>query len=154
MTLFYNYYLSVFLFLLYVPISGLLFLVFYYLNLGKLYRVFKIRYFPFFISCVICGILSLGGLPPFGGFLIKFVPICLIRKKGGFFMLFFLVVGTLFSLFYYLRLMFNLGLLFFPVSTGFLIRHRTNKRPSMILVFLIGWFCRFSGFSLLLLDFF
>nr|QVD42807.1 NADH dehydrogenase subunit 2 [Chiridota sp. SS-2021] len=153
-SLYYSPSLCLILFMLYIPVSGVLFFLFYYLNLLSLAGIYKVGYFSWFVFFVICGTISLGGLPPFGGFLIKFLPIYIISVNGGYLTLGLLILGTLLSLFYYLRLTFNLGLLLFPVSVGFLVNYRSSNSIPLSLSILSGWFLSISLFSLLLLGVF
>ena len=56
-------------------------------------------------SCVMyASLLSLGGLPPFTGFIPKWVTIQEISTSRYTFLAFFLILGTLINLYYYLRL--------------------------------------------------
>jgi len=103
-----------------------MFLIFGYTGVTRFSRLTKIRAFSMYSSCVVCGFLSLGGLPPFGGFLIKFIPIYLRSTGGGYLVLVPLIVGALLSLFFYLRVVVKVGLLVFPVSCGSLIRSRVG----------------------------
>nr|YP_009648869.1 NADH dehydrogenase subunit 2 [Notospermus geniculatus]QCZ36419.1 NADH dehydrogenase subunit 2 [Notospermus geniculatus] len=55
---------------------------------------------------LVLGLLSLGGLPPFSGFLPKWVGLQVVLGGGGVFLSFFLVLGSVFSLYFYLSFLF------------------------------------------------
>lgn len=63
---------------------------------------------------VVLGVLSLGGLPPLFGFLIKFIALKCLVQKEAYFVRMLLVVGSLIRLFFYLRIAFKRTLIFFP----------------------------------------
>jgi len=63
---------------------------------------------------VVLGVLSLGGLPPLFGFLIKFLALECLVYEGAFFLRFILVLGSLIRLFFYLRVGFKRRLVYFP----------------------------------------
>nr|YP_010443010.1 NADH dehydrogenase subunit 2 [Aspidodiadema arcitum]UTD49260.1 NADH dehydrogenase subunit 2 [Aspidodiadema arcitum] len=69
---------------------------------------------PTSASLLILIILSLGGLPPLTGFIIKFTALYSLIGNGFIFLSSFLIVGSLLSLFFYLRIAFNASLLLFP----------------------------------------
>lgn len=96
----------------------------------------KIRGFPVFIIFFVGALFSLMGLPPFGGFLLKLFPFIIIVSSGKTIFLLFFISGALFSLFFYLRLLFNLCFLVPPVSVKVFLRFRLfllNSRHSFVL---------------------
>jgi len=101
--------------MIYVLINSRVFLLREKLELGSLLSLNRLVFLNSAGGlCLILSILSLGGLPPFFGFLIKFLALeCLIRK-GSFLVSGFLVSGRLLSLFFYLRIAFKRSLTFFP----------------------------------------
>lgn len=79
-------------------------MLFYFLGCQGLGRRREIKgIFGFF---VIVGFLSLGGLPPITGFVPKWVGLQLVCSSSSFFLLGFLVVGSLLRLYYYLSFLF------------------------------------------------
>jgi len=139
------------LFILYVFVSTGLFLVFKSCRFFSLSMVGKFSGFPVFIGLLVCGILSLSGLPPFGGFLVKVVPIGLVIFRDSLVYLSLLIPGALLSLFFYLRLLFNVGFLIPPVSLGRLSIFRFDF-VGFIGSFVVGWFFSISVFGLLYLG--
>nr|YP_010312074.1 NADH dehydrogenase subunit 2 [Creophilus maxillosus]ULF02560.1 NADH dehydrogenase subunit 2 [Creophilus maxillosus] len=95
-------------FLIYTFISLNIILIFNLLNIFYMKQLFvsmnsniKIKFF------FIMNFLSLGGLPPFIGFLPKWLAIENLVKINFFVMTFIMIVLTLLTLFYYIRLMFS-----------------------------------------------
>nr|YP_010042758.1 NADH dehydrogenase subunit 2 [Iconaster longimanus]QPC56394.1 NADH dehydrogenase subunit 2 [Iconaster longimanus] len=64
--------------------------------------------------CFLLGVLSLGGLPPLFGFVMKFLALGCLVSNGVYVVGGFLVMGSLLSLFFYLRIAFNSSLVLFP----------------------------------------
>jgi NADH:ubiquinone oxidoreductase subunit 2 (subunit N) len=115
-------------FLVYVIINSSVFL------LGKKHYLSSLVSFGRLLSCnplrgvgVMLGVLSLGGLPPLFGFLIKFLALnCLVQKRA-YLVRVVLVVGSLIRLFFYLRIAFNSVLVFFPQHSIRIITFRRVK---------------------------
>ena len=141
------------LFIVYFFVSGSLFLVLNFTRLFRLSMIGKIKGKPIFICLLICRIISLGGLPPFSGFILKIIPIWVVIMKNRIFFLLLLIPGALLSLFFYLRLLFNIGFLLPPVRLGRVNLSRFHKL-SKISSYFIGWFIRFSLLGFLFLGFF
>nr|YP_009564023.1 NADH dehydrogenase subunit 2 [Ibacus alticrenatus]QAX91373.1 NADH dehydrogenase subunit 2 [Ibacus alticrenatus] len=79
-------------------------------------------------------LLSLGGLPPFSGFIPKLIIIEIMTSKNMFFPLFFLILSTLITLYYYLRM----SIIFFMMTTTktkslhtFMTHFKSNMSPIM-----------------------
>nr|BDH75801.1 NADH dehydrogenase subuinit 2 [Euapta godeffroyi] len=141
----------IFLFSSYFLISGALFLVFNCCRFYSLFNLLKFISFPLFVGAIICGLLSLGGIPPFGGFLIKFIPIGLLSLGGNFVFVLPLIFGALISLFFYLRVLFNVGFLIPPMSIGGLSLYSFTLL-SGVSAYFCGWFLSLSVFLFLYLD--
>nr|QRK27436.1 NADH dehydrogenase subunit 2 [Longpotamon exiguum] len=94
-------------------------------------------------------LLSLGGLPPFAGFIPKWMLIQLLINKKLFFTLIFLLSSTLVTLYFYLRISIFFFLLTNPTM---IINKKLNTIPSLSTNFFI--FFNFSMFSLPLLFLF
>ena len=89
---------------------------------------------------LVFGLLSLGGLPPLRGFIPKLIGIQALSACSFPFLLFFLIIGSLLSLYYYLRFLF----ISFVHSSGFYSLFRFSKfsRVSVgfsLVVFLLGF---------------
>nr|QGT77374.1 NADH dehydrogenase subunit 2 [Parapotamon spinescens] len=89
---------------------------------------------PIFILIIPLNLLSLGGLPPFAGFIPKWMLIQLLIDNNLYFPLIFLLSSTLITLYFYLRIMIFFFLLFNPVM---IINKKLNKIPSMSANFLL-----------------
>ena len=85
---------------------------------------------PVGIVIIIMTILSLGGLPPLTGFMIKFFSLYPLIEKKFIILTITLVVGALLRLFFYLRVAFNTGLILFPHHIMTLTSWR--RRPSQV----------------------
>nr|BCH36385.1 NADH dehydrogenase subunit 2 [Acanthaster planci]BCH36407.1 NADH dehydrogenase subunit 2 [Acanthaster planci]BCH36418.1 NADH dehydrogenase subunit 2 [Acanthaster planci] len=101
--------------LVYVITNSSVFLIASEFDLKTLSHVGRLSYFSLGGSAgMVLGVLSLGGLPPLFGFLIKFVSLKCLLESGSILASGFLVAGSLLSLFYYLRVSFNSSLVLFP----------------------------------------
>nr|AXS65435.1 NADH dehydrogenase subunit 2 [Cucujoidea sp. 26 KM-2017] len=104
-------------FLIYSFISISLIFMFYQMNSLFLYQFFNFNnsnnHINFFLLLIF---LSLGGLPPFLGFLPKWLTINGLVTMNMMFLSFFLIIFTLIMLFIYIRLIFNTFLLNFKKS--------------------------------------
>ena len=100
---------------IYLVIKTTIFLVFDLLKiitLGHLNATSQLS--PSRIVIIILTILSLGGLPPLTGFMIKFFSLHSLITKNFLVPSIVLVVGALLRLFFYLRISFNARLILFP----------------------------------------
>nr|YP_010046673.1 NADH dehydrogenase subunit 2 [Tripteroides tasmaniensis]QPJ78604.1 NADH dehydrogenase subunit 2 [Tripteroides tasmaniensis] len=78
-------------------------------------------------------LLSLGGLPPFLGFLPKWLVIQNLANMNQFFLLFIMVCLTLITLFYYLRLSYSIFMLNYSKNSWMLMNLQSNKKMNIIL---------------------
>nr|QFS00169.1 NADH dehydrogenase subunit 2 [Sinaechinocyamus mai] len=69
---------------------------------------------PISILLIITSVLSLGGLPPLTGFMLKFFSLYFLINNGFIILSSLLIIGSLLSLFFYLRISFNVSLILFP----------------------------------------
>nr|YP_009742202.1 NADH dehydrogenase subunit 2 [Scolytus schevyrewi]QID77580.1 NADH dehydrogenase subunit 2 [Scolytus schevyrewi] len=76
-------------------------------KMSSINQMIKMKSSPMISSMTTMNILSLGGLPPFLGFLPKWLTITLMTHNNLPFLTIPLIVFTLMSLFYYLRMTFN-----------------------------------------------
>lgn len=79
--------------------------LFYFLLIGGLWRVNVVLSGFFF---VVVGFLSLAGLPPLSGFVPKLVGLQALASSGMYFVVLFLIFGSLLRLYYYLSILFVL----------------------------------------------
>nr|ATN23478.1 NADH dehydrogenase subunit 2 [Bruchus sp. EMHAU-15071302] len=97
-----------FYFIIYSIISFNLISIFWYFNLyfsKQLFLIFSSsKLFSFFFSL---NFLSLGGLPPFLGFLPKWLTVNYLINEKFYFLTLILIVSTLITLFFYIRLTFS-----------------------------------------------
>lgn len=92
-------------FLFYTCISISVVLLFQNTHLSSLHDLTNLNFkTPLFILTLPITLLSLGGLPPFSGFLPKWMIIQIILTKGLVFPLIFLLLSSLVTLYFYLRL--------------------------------------------------
>nr|QNE85921.1 NADH dehydrogenase subunit 2 [Brachyptera risi] len=95
--------------------------IIFMLNSFKLFyvkQIFSLNYVnPVMKFCIFTSFLSLGGLPPFLGFLPKWVIIQNMTQSGMIFLVSLMVVMTLITLFYYLRTSFGAFMLTYAEST-------------------------------------
>ena len=101
--------------MVYIFINSMVFLIRKELNLVSLSSIRRLIFYNSVGGlCLVLGVLSLGGLPPLTGFLIKFLALECLIQNGKFIKSCFLVGGSLISLFFYLRIAFKRSLVFFP----------------------------------------
>nr|QPC56420.1 NADH dehydrogenase subunit 2 [Nepanthia sp. M04] len=99
----------------YMLINSSVFLVVKVFDLKSLFYVGRLSMYSFVGGLgLVLGVLSLGGLPPLFGFLNKFVSLSCLVGNGCIVFSGFMVGGSLLSLFFYLRVAFNGGLVLFP----------------------------------------
>lgn len=111
----YSYKAAVAMLLIYLVIKTTIFLVFNFskaLTLGHLNATSQLS--PSRMIITILTILSLGGLPPLTGFILKFFSLHSLISKGFILPSAFLIIGALLRLFFYLRISFNTRLILFP----------------------------------------
>nr|YP_009730379.1 NADH dehydrogenase subunit 2 [Stephanometra indica]QHT54544.1 NADH dehydrogenase subunit 2 [Stephanometra indica] len=76
-------------------------------------------------------LLSLGGLPPLTGFINKFISLNTIINSNNTIISIPLIIGSLISLFFYLRISFNTNLTNFPQNSIILINLRNNNNNNI-----------------------
>lgn len=81
---------------------------------------------------IILTILSLGGLPPLTGFMIKFFSLYFLISKNFIVLTSILIAGALLRLFFYLRISFNTRLILFPHHIITLTSWRKRNSPYII----------------------
>nr|WCD24113.1 NADH dehydrogenase subunit 2 [Gryllotalpa orientalis] len=98
-------------------------------NLFYLKQMFFSSLNPTFSIIMFSGLLSLGGLPPFLGFLPKWLVIQSLTYENTF-LITTMVILTLMTLFFYMRLSFTAFLMFYPSNKWFI----EWSNPSIILI--------------------
>lgn len=133
--------------------SFLSFVLIYIFNLFKLFHLNqlfswftnrKILKFTLFIN-----FLSLGGLPPFLGFLPKWIVIEQITFSGQYFQLFILIISTLITLFFYLRISYSAFILNYYENNWILNSYYNKLNINLYLILTF-----FSIFGLFLISIF
>ena len=100
-------------FIIYIFISLQIFFIFLYFNINRLNDLMNLKLFNSLnFMFLIFSIIALGGLPPFSGFIIKWISIQSLFNLNSFLYLFLIILVSLIRLFFYLRILFPL-LLFF-----------------------------------------
>nr|QXG82908.1 NADH dehydrogenase subunit 2 [Isostichopus badionotus] len=94
-------------------------------------------------------LLSLGGLPPLGGFINKIIPLIIFSFNNSNLIIPMFLGGSLLNLFFYLRVVYNTSLTLFPQSSLTIISLRSNS-PSNSFPLLISILFPFCTFGLLL----
>nr|UYK51672.1 NADH dehydrogenase subunit 2 [Asterias amurensis]UYK51685.1 NADH dehydrogenase subunit 2 [Asterias amurensis]WGS93910.1 NADH dehydrogenase subunit 2 [Asterias amurensis]WGS93923.1 NADH dehydrogenase subunit 2 [Asterias amurensis]WGS93936.1 NADH dehydrogenase subunit 2 [Asterias amurensis] len=111
----YSWYISCVMFLVYIILSSSIFLINNEAGLFNLSCLGRLMYHNNIMGIIlILIILSLGGLPPLTGFLNKFVALECLLSNNLLAPCVVLIVGSLLSLFFYLRISFNSVLCLFP----------------------------------------
>nr|YP_010447195.1 NADH dehydrogenase subunit 2 [Tibia fusus]UTM92203.1 NADH dehydrogenase subunit 2 [Tibia fusus] len=95
---------------IYVLISLCIFMSLWFSNLSDMKSLNKLNYKSNLEMSVMLMLMSLGGLPPLLGFVSKWLVISLAMSSSLWGILFFLILGSLLSLFYYLSLFFSLSM--------------------------------------------
>ncbi|YP_009343943.1 NADH dehydrogenase subunit 2 (mitochondrion) [Diadema setosum] len=82
------------------------------LTLGHLNVISQLS--PLSTVILVLIVLSLGGLPPLTGFMVKFISLYHLVSNNFLIFSVLLIIGSLLSLFFYLRITFNVALILFP----------------------------------------
>nr|YP_010586368.1 NADH dehydrogenase subunit 2 [Molanna truncata]UZZ44156.1 NADH dehydrogenase subunit 2 [Molanna truncata] len=102
-----NYNLTFIYFLNYMFLSYLLMMFFNYANLFHLMQIFSMKMSFIFKILILINFISLGGIPPFMGFIPKWLVINFYIMNNMNFIIFIMIMMTLLNLFYYLRIFFS-----------------------------------------------
>lgn len=101
--------------LIYLIIKTTIFLILDFLKVSTLGHLrIAAQLSPISVILIILTTLSLGGLPPLTGFMLKFFSLYALISKSSILLSFPLVLGALLRLFFYLRISFNTRLILFP----------------------------------------
>nr|AWH98429.1 NADH dehydrogenase subunit 2 [Conus spurius] len=134
--------------LIYLGITSMLFLSLWLKDSSAMKDVSSLKHFKVYHLVIMLLLLSLSGLPPLLGFVSKWL-VVFISSAGPFlFIVFFLILGSLMSLFYYLSLFFSFFLNFFKNNSGEL-----DIVASKSVVVIISVMNMVGGVLILLLNF-
>jgi len=120
--------------LIYLVINTSIFLLLDFLKvftLGHLKNTAQLS--PISIALVILTILSLGGLPPLTGFILKFSSLYFLVSNGFLFFSSIMIIGRLLRLFFYLRVSFKTRLILFPQHIISLAAWRNKAKVAPLL---------------------
>nr|QNE86010.1 NADH dehydrogenase subunit 2 [Molanna angustata] len=102
-----NYNLTLIYLLNYMFLSYLLMMFFNYTNIFHLMQIFSSKMSFFMKTFILINFISLGGIPPFMGFIPKWLVINYFINNSMNFIIFIMIMMTLLNLFYYLRIFFS-----------------------------------------------
>nr|AWB98342.1 NADH dehydrogenase subunit 2 [Anopheles costai] len=123
-------------FLMYSFLSFSIVLMFNNFKLFYFNQIFNITLMnPIMKLLIFLNLLSLGGLPPFLGFLPKWLIIQNLTNMSQFFILIISVCLTLITLFFYLRLSYSIFMLNYQKNSWLLKNNYTNKLSSISIIF-------------------
>nr|YP_009327178.1 NADH dehydrogenase subunit 2 [Orthetrum testaceum]ANX10002.1 NADH dehydrogenase subunit 2 [Orthetrum testaceum] len=94
-------------FIIYSLLNSAVLYLFYKQSMYQLSQAYFIKSNPLIKFSMMISMLSLGGLPPFLGFLPKWLVIQGLVNQYSFFMLLFMLMMTLMTLYFYMRVMFS-----------------------------------------------
>jgi NADH:ubiquinone oxidoreductase subunit 2 (subunit N) len=103
----------------------------------------------FFTVTIILVLFSMAGLPPFAGFVSKFLMFFFLIYKQGFFFLFFFTVINIFIIYFYIQ---NVRFLFTTNTLSFLFFKNNYAYINFNLVFLAVLFNFFNFFGILFTE--
>nr|UFZ13164.1 NADH dehydrogenase subunit 2 [Neochauliodes meridionalis] len=101
-------------YIFYVILSSIIVMFFQSFSLFFMNQMYSMNMNPYMKFMMMTNMLSLGGLPPFLGFMPKLLVINLLSSNQMYFMIFFMVMLTLITLFYYLRVTYSAFMLMYP----------------------------------------
>nr|YP_010191969.1 NADH dehydrogenase subunit 2 [Thyonella gemmata]QZM06638.1 NADH dehydrogenase subunit 2 [Thyonella gemmata] len=134
-TLFFSPEASLIIFLFYILNNTAIFLLCHNNNLLSLSNLNKSNIIPSTITLFSIFLLSLGGLPPLGGFINKLIPFTIFLNNINWIPLPLFIFGSLTSLYFYLRIIFNTSLILFPNnSLNFTLNNNNNPSPLNIII--------------------
>jgi len=122
-------------YMVYFFISLSLFLLFSTVGYGRVSQLFGLITNKFILLIIMIVLVSLAGLPPFTGFFAKWIVFQEILLNNQIFFLIFLVLGSVFSLYFYLNLFFSVFLTGFRYSLKF--SGEVRKSLSLVLIMII-----------------
>nr|YP_010963413.1 NADH dehydrogenase subunit 2 [Echinocrepis rostrata]WNL54525.1 NADH dehydrogenase subunit 2 [Echinocrepis rostrata] len=101
--------------IIYLIINTTAFLLADFFNISTLGHLnITSQLYPISGILIVSTILSLGGLPPLTGFIVKLISLYFLISNGFIILSPILIIGSLLSLFFYIRIAFNTSLILFP----------------------------------------
>nr|YP_009001907.1 NADH dehydrogenase subunit 2 [Neochauliodes bowringi]AFB20489.1 NADH dehydrogenase subunit 2 [Neochauliodes bowringi] len=110
----YSEFMWIMYYIFYVILSTIIVLFFQSFSLFFMNQMYSMNLNPYLKFMMMTNMLSLGGLPPFLGFMPKLMVINLLTSNQMYFMVFIMVMLTLITLFYYLRITYSAFMLMYP----------------------------------------
>lgn len=132
-----------FYFFIYFIINFSIIIIFKILNIFNINQIFLFNnHFPLIKFCLFINFLSLGGLPPFIGFFPKWIIIENFILNKNIFIIFFSVIITLITLYFYLRLTFSAFLFIYPNYSWniFFINNNNLFKKNLMINFILNIF--------------
>lgn len=127
-------------FIIYILISLNLIYLFNLINLNRINQLIVLKFNNkknYFLIILI--MFSLRRIPPFFGFLIKWISIDIIRKSLSFILIFFIIINSLLRMFFYIRIIFNsLIIYYYRKKLNFKYINFNNKQNIKLIY--LNWF--------------
>nr|QOP62907.1 NADH dehydrogenase subunit 2 [Synallactes sp. Y30071] len=123
--------ISLLIFIFYILNNTTIFLICHNNGLFSLSSMSKSNINPTIMVLFSLSLLSLGGLPPLGGFLNKIIPLSVFTLNQNTLIIPFFLFGSLLSLYFYLRIVFNTSLTLFPQNSLNTLILRTNNNNNI-----------------------
>nr|QWE50466.1 NADH dehydrogenase subunit 2 [Actinopyga lecanora] len=127
-TLFFSVNIAILIFIFYIINNTLVFSLCSINNLTHLSSLNKINITPTSLLLFSTSLLSLGGLPPLGGFINKIIPLHIFSINESLFLIPIFITGSLISLYFYLRIIFNTSLTLFPQNSLSILSSRSENK--------------------------
>nr|YP_009050541.1 NADH dehydrogenase subunit 2 [Dysmicohermes ingens]AIG24330.1 NADH dehydrogenase subunit 2 [Dysmicohermes ingens] len=130
-----NLWYTYFMFYMFLSITVVLsFNNFQIYHMSQIYSLMNFN--PLMKFILFTNLLSLGGLPPFLGFLPKLMVIQMISETKMLFLIFFMVITTLITLFFYIRITYSAFMLMYPLPKWI----STNFQSNMFIMLILNSF--------------
>lgn len=125
---------SLLIFIFYILNTRLIFFICHKRKLFSISSLKKTNILPITTILFSISLLSLGGLPPLGGFIKKLVPLTIFVFKKNLLIIPFFLGGRLLSLYFYLRIVFKTSLTLFPQKRLNIIKRRQNPTTKISII--------------------
>nr|YP_009000477.1 NADH dehydrogenase subunit 2 [Eubasilissa regina]AHF21718.1 NADH dehydrogenase subunit 2 [Eubasilissa regina] len=126
-------------FLTYSFLTSILMMMFNFMKIFHLIQIFSSKPSTYINYFIFLNLLSLGGLPPFLGFLPKWLTINFLILNKFYFMNFILIISSLINLFFYLRIMYSFLMMnYYEIKFNKIILNKINLMIIMSFMSLFG----------------
>lgn len=126
-------------FLIYRFLNSILIIIFNFIKIFHLIQIFSSKFYSYLNYFIFLNLLSLGGLPPFLGFLPKWLTINFLISNKFYFINFILVITSLINLFFYLRIIYSFLIInYFEIKFNKIFLNKTNLIISVSIISLFG----------------